>query len=146
FTKTLQIATRAGQDSDCNPATAGGILGTMLGYENIPSYWKQGLAEVEPMDFKYTTISLNDVYDMSFRHALEMIERNGGKAEGDRVTISVQKVQPVPLEQSFVGHFPVREIDLGTRLRNETTFEFEGIGFAVNGYASKTGDNDEVLE
>lgn len=146
FTKTLQIATRAGQDSDCNPATAGGILGTMLGYENIPSYWKQGLAEVEPMDFKYTTISLNDVYDMSFRHALEMIERNGGKAEGDRVTISVQKVQPVALEQSFVGHFPVREVDLGTRLRNETTFEFEGIGFAVNGYASKTGDNDEVLE
>ncbi len=146
FTKTLQIATRAGQDSDCNPATAGGILGTILGYENIPDYWKQGLAEVEPIDFKYTTISLNDVYDMSFRHALEMIQRNGGKVDGEKVTINVQKVTPVPLEQSFVGHYPVSEVSLNRRLRDETTFEFEGIGFTVSGYAGKTGDVDEVLE
>lgn len=36
FSKTLDIATRCGQDSDCNPASAGGILGAMLGYDNIP--------------------------------------------------------------------------------------------------------------
>jgi hypothetical protein len=30
FGKTLSISTRAGQDSDCNPASAGGILGVML--------------------------------------------------------------------------------------------------------------------
>ena len=36
FGKTIEIATRAGQDSDCNPASAGGILGVMLGYNAIP--------------------------------------------------------------------------------------------------------------
>lgn len=37
FGKTLDIAARCGDDSDCNPASAGGILGTMLGYEKIPA-------------------------------------------------------------------------------------------------------------
>src|SRR5690606_15747677 len=44
YTKTLEISTRAGQDSDCNPSSAGGILGTMIGYDSIPKYWKKGLA------------------------------------------------------------------------------------------------------
>lgn len=35
FTKTMEISTRAGQDSDCNPSSAGGILGVMLGYSQI---------------------------------------------------------------------------------------------------------------
>ncbi|MHC4495062.1 MAG: ADP-ribosylglycohydrolase family protein, partial [Planctomycetota bacterium] len=43
FGKTIDISTRCGDDSDCNPASAGGILGTMIGYDNIPDYWKQGL-------------------------------------------------------------------------------------------------------
>ncbi len=33
FTRTLEISTRAGQDSDCNPSTAGGVLATMIGYD-----------------------------------------------------------------------------------------------------------------
>ena len=43
FARTLEIATRAGQDSDCNPSTAGGILGVMLGYSGIPDAWKSGI-------------------------------------------------------------------------------------------------------
>ena len=39
FARTLDISTRCGQDSDCNPATAGGILGVILGYEKIPAFW-----------------------------------------------------------------------------------------------------------
>lgn len=31
FTRTVEFATRSGQDSDCNPANAAGILGVMLG-------------------------------------------------------------------------------------------------------------------
>jgi hypothetical protein len=61
YGKTLEIATRCGQDSDCNPASAGGILGAVIGYSDIPDYWKQGLDRVEDEDFKYTTMSLNDV-------------------------------------------------------------------------------------
>ena len=60
--RTYSISTRAGDDSDCNPGNAGGIVGTMLGYKNIPAYWRQGLSEVESMDFKYTTFSLLGLY------------------------------------------------------------------------------------
>ena len=43
FGKTLDISQRCGDDSDCNPASAGGILGTMLGYKRIPAAWTNGL-------------------------------------------------------------------------------------------------------
>ena len=69
FYKTLDISTRCGQDSDCNPASAGGILGTILGYSRIPDYWMKNLREVENMDFAYTTISLNKTYQMGFDQA-----------------------------------------------------------------------------
>ena len=67
YGSTLEISTRCGQDSDCNPASAGGILGTMIGYDAIPDKWKAGLDRVDDMDLKYTTLSLNEVYDMSYQ-------------------------------------------------------------------------------
>jgi hypothetical protein len=56
-------------------------LGTMLGYKKVPAYWKQGLKEVEDIDFKYTTMSLNKVYEIGVKHALENIQRNGGTVD-----------------------------------------------------------------
>lgn len=140
FGKTTDISTRCGDDSDCNPASAGGILGTMLGYSQIPDYWKQGLAEVEPIDFKYTTISLNRTYDMSLRQALQVIKKNGGKVTDDKVAIKVQTPKPVRLEVGFEGHYPVEKKDLNIKLVEEASFEFDGIGFAASGRAVKDGD------
>jgi hypothetical protein len=146
FTKTYEISTRCGDDADCNPASAGGILAAMKGYKKIPAYWKQGLTEVEPIDFKFTTISLNDAYEMSFKHALEMIKRGGGKVSDREVTIKVQKSKTVPLEVAFEGHWPKEKISLGKQLADEIEFEFEGIGFAVQGAAEKVGEDDYVFE
>jgi hypothetical protein len=51
--KTMNYATRAGQDADCNPANAAGILGTLIGAHAIPAeyrdplhntYWNKTLA------------------------------------------------------------------------------------------------------
>ena len=135
FTKTMEISTRAGQDSDCNPSSAGGILGTMLGYDKIPVYWKQGLTEAEDIDFKYTTMSLNDVYAMSLKHALQVVERNGGKISGDQVTIALQTPKAVRLEQGFPGHHPVQLLPIRKDLENEYSVDFEGIGFVIKGEA-----------
>jgi hypothetical protein len=152
FGRTVDISTRCGQDSDCNPASAGGILGTMIGYSAIPEYWKQGLDRVEDMDFKYTTISLNDAYDMSYRHSLEMIERNGGETEAEEVTIMLQQPEPVAYEKGFEGHFPVLSMGLDgdyNRLEPggnlESTFDFNGIGFVVKGGARRTEDQAEEM-
>lgn len=144
FFKTLDISTRCGQDSDCNPASAGGILGTMLGYSNIPEYWMPNLREVEDMDFAYTSISLNKAYDMSFNQALQVIERNGGKTDGDAVTIKTQIPQPVKYEKAFEGIYPVKRINYWDKNINDMSpIEFDGTGIALNGFVK--ADNDDYV-
>lgn len=145
FGKTIEISTRCGDDSDCNPASSGGIIGTILGYKNIPEYWKQGLAEVEPIDFKYTTISLNDAYELSYKHALELIERNGGEIGDNKVTIKLQKPKPVKTEVCFEGHWPIEKRRLNITLKDSASFEFEGIGFSTEGGTIKTDKEDYTL-
>jgi hypothetical protein len=145
MTRTISIATRAGQDSDCNPASAAGILGVILGYRGIPAFWKQGLADVEPLKFQYANLSLNDAYDLSVKHALELIHRNGGQVADDHVVLTVQPVTPVRFEQNFERHFPIAEITLRRRLSDETTFSFEGVGFVVQGSARSVTGKDLVI-
>jgi hypothetical protein len=141
YSRTLDISTRAGQDSDCNPSTAGGILGTMIGYKKIPSYWKLGLKEIEDMDFKYTSVSLNDAYEMSYRHALELILANGGSVEDDQVVIKVQSPAVVKWEQGFEGMYPVEKIKEKIVVeKNVVNFEFTGTGFVLRGRVGKKGD------
>ena len=133
FTKTLDIATRCGQDADCNPSSAGGILGTILGYNKIPAYWKQGLTESESINFKYTSMSLNDVYRIGFKQALQNIARNGGRISGDKVIILKQNPKAVKFEQSFAGHYPESKKEINQPLKDEYSFDFEGIGFVITG-------------
>jgi hypothetical protein len=145
YTKTLEISTRAGQDSDCNPSTAAGILGTMLGYKNIPEYWKKGLKEAEPIDFKYTTLSLSDVYQLGYKQAIANIEKSGGKIEGDQVLIAAQQPVAVRFEQSFKGHYPVAKTDIRKKLTDEVTFDFEGVGFVVRGSTAEWNSNSDYV-
>jgi hypothetical protein len=138
YTKTLKIAARCGQDADCNPSTAGGVLGAMLGYRNIPAYWKMGLKEVESIDFKYTTMSLNEVYEIGLKHALENIKRNGGKINGDNIIISIQEPKRVKFEQGFTNMKPLQKTDLAHDINNnELSFDFTGTGFVLKGGAGK---------
>ncbi len=43
FTRTIGLAVEAGLDTDCNGATAGSVLGALLGAEGIPSHWTDPL-------------------------------------------------------------------------------------------------------
>jgi len=109
----------------------------MLGYNKIPDYWKMGLKEAEDIDFKYTTMSLNDVYSVGFKHAIENIKKNGGIVKDDQVIILVQKPMAVKFEKSFEGHYPVAKIPLEMSANNEViSFDFEGIGFVLRGETS----------
>ncbi|MEE6188094.1 hypothetical protein PIECOFPK_01776 [Mycovorax composti] len=137
FGKTLEIATRCGQDSDCNPGTAGGILGTIKGYSNIPEYWKMGLSDIEDRPFKHTSLSLNAAYDISYKHAIEMIKRHGGEVSNSSVTILLQKPTSVRFEQSFEGLVPKKKIGVDRIGDSIIAFEFEGTGFALRGESIK---------
>jgi len=149
YGKTLDISTRCGQDSDCNPASAGGILGTMLGYSKIPEEWKKAVYPVEGMDFKYTTVSLNDVYEMGNNHALQVLEKNGAKTDGETVEIPFQEIKPVVLEVAFEGHYPIERKNVGQDLDTKTkeiTVEFAGNGFALTGGVAKADENGSDLD
>jgi hypothetical protein len=146
FEKTLDVATRAGQDSDCNPSTAAGILGVILGYDGIPAEWKAGLSAIEPLDFPYTRTSLREVYELSYRHALGQIAKRGGRVGDKDVEIRLEAPVPVPLERNFEGHFPTGEVKLARDVADETTFSFEGIGFAAAGAARSRDGSDHVLK
>jgi len=148
FGKTIEIAARCGDDSDCNPATAGGILGTIIGYNNIPEYWKKELKEVEDIDFIYTETSLKELYDISYKHAIANIKRNGGKVKKNKVMISLQDPRPVKLEVGFKDHFPVEKRFLwrkgkGLVLQDTLTVGFYGNGFVINGKAYN--DNEDYV-
>lgn len=147
---TIDISTRCGYDSDCNPANAAGILGTMIGYSNIPDYWKQGIDKVEEMNFRYTEMSLNKVYDIGFRHAVEMIRRNGGSEEGDSYVINYQSPVSAPLEVGFEGIYPINRRDVHAHLSNqnqEVLVDMEGAGFVLTGHAvGPENGKDEILE
>jgi len=143
FGKSLEIATRSGQDADCNPSSVGGILGTLLGYSKIPDYWKSGLQGAEDIDFKYTTISLNRVYDIGFKHALDNIKRNGGKVASNKVTIPVQAPKAVRFEKSFPDMYPVAVENIKGNIKKDFSFDFEGTGFILRGEAKKKSDIDK---
>lgn len=150
FGKSIDISTRCGQDSDCNPASVAGIMGAMMGYTNIPGYWKQGLIEVENRNFPYMSVSLNDVYNISYSHALQMIQKNGGTVSGDQIMVPVQQPNAVKLEQGFERMQPVDFAKTYAGNFNQTklnveepefTYEFTGAGIVINGNAQHSIDN-----
>jgi len=135
FGKTVEIATRCGQDADCNPSSAGGILGAVLGFDKIPDAWKNNLKEVTDRNFVYTNISLNKMYELGMKHALQMLERNGGTVKGENINIVYQQPKPVPFEESFPNMHPVQRKFLGWNSDDKKDFyqfEFEGNGLVVN--------------
>lgn len=93
--KTMNYATRAGQDADCNPANAAGILGTLLGAHAIPreyvepvhnTYWNKTLAGL-PDSFEVDVLA-----EDTAQVGLKVLLANGGEA----VTRSGQMVLRVP--------------------------------------------------
>ncbi|MCS7023366.1 MAG: ADP-ribosylglycohydrolase family protein [Bryobacteraceae bacterium] len=100
---TLEIATRAGQDSDCNPASAMGILGTMIGLSQIPEIWKAGLPAIENEKFRYTDFTFASIVESTLRRALAAIELTGGRRDKDAVWIQRQKAKPAKYEVFIHG-------------------------------------------
>jgi len=99
FTRTIDVATRAGQDSDCNPSSAAGVLGVMLGYNAIPDEWKSGIAAIADKKFDYTNYSFNTITGSTVQRALKVIAMAGGRITDTEVTIPHQEPKAPQLEQ-----------------------------------------------
>lgn len=142
YTRTIEVSTRCGQDSDCNPSTAAGILGTLIGYENISLPWKNCLPPVENINFAHTSISLKKAYELSFKHALEVISRNGGKISDSEVSIKQQPVRAARYEQSFEGMEAGKPIDQqGKSVDRLGELAFNGCGIVIRGWVQAEDQN-----
>lgn len=133
FGRSLEIATRCGQDSDCNPATVGGVLGVVLGLDALPSFWKDPVMEIWDLDFEGTDVSLAKGAEYSFRHALQLIEKADGKVGETEVTIPQRKPEVLPLEQNFVDTYPLMRDQKDAWMEREYSFDFSGNGFVIWG-------------
>lgn len=105
-----------------------------------------GLKEAEDIDFKYTTMSLNKVYETGMKHALQNVEKNGGKINGDMITIKIQQPRAVAFERSFPDLYPVNTIPATWNdKKDELSFSYTGTGFALRGETAEWGNNSSFV-
>jgi hypothetical protein len=102
FENSMYIAMKGGQDSDCNPSTVGGILGTWLGLSDIPYKFYEYLDPETPI--LYTDHTYNDAINMSVDAARQVVLMKGGSIEDSGGTETwvippMAEIQPAILEQ-----------------------------------------------
>jgi hypothetical protein len=102
--KTIAISCRCGQDSDCNPANAAGVLFAAMGASKIPSRFTEKL-DME-RKFSFTDYALPQVYEVSEKLARQAVVRAGGRVEKDAsgeevFLIPVQTPKQSALERSW---------------------------------------------
>ena len=138
FLKTMDISTRCGNDSDCNPASAAGILGVMYGYDAIPDHWKKGAEKIKDIPFPDTTLSLEEVCQENYNLVVKCNEtgQNG-------ILFNVETPQPVRYEQSFEGIKPVEKRVLKKAFTTSVDLSFKGNSIVVEGSVRKTGHADD---
>jgi hypothetical protein len=95
--ETMLASIRCGQDADCNPSNAAGVLFTTIGYSNLPEEYKSGL--IETHKFFYSNYTFSQLAKLCERLAREAVLRSGGRIEknifGEEVfVIPVQEPKP----------------------------------------------------
>ncbi len=102
--KTIIISTRCGQDSDCNPSNAAGILFTTIGFSNLPARFTSALDSEGK--FSHTPYTFPKLVDVSKKLVRQAIEHSGGRIEKDAAgqeifVIPVKEPKPGKLEQCW---------------------------------------------
>ncbi|MFO8013406.1 MAG: ADP-ribosylglycohydrolase family protein, partial [Phycisphaerae bacterium] len=77
--RTILISTRCGQDSDCNPSNAAGILFTTMGFENLPEKYVSALNPEGK--FSHTPYTFPILIDTCNDLVREALKKMGGKVE-----------------------------------------------------------------
>ncbi len=92
--KTVVISMRGGYDSDCNPSSAAGVLGAMIGFSKLAARYTQEL-KLEPK-FSYTAYNVPALLDVCERLARQVVAQQGGRVEkgADGKEVFVIPVRP----------------------------------------------------
>jgi len=105
FWKTMNISMRCGRDSDCNPSSCAGILGTAMGMKGIPEKWamlrdlpieNRSIKDIYPEEIDWDDI-LNTTVEVGKWNILQ----NGGYYDNGVFHIPFQTPTSTPLEQTI---------------------------------------------
>jgi len=151
--KTMEISTRCGQDSDCNPSSAMAVLGVIIGFDKLPQEMKDGVTYMADSLFINTDYSFNKAVANTIKYANKLIAENGGKVDEKEITIVKQLPNAPALEVSF----PNVVLDRKIPVFDKVAWTFEGnwqtlkkMGWPQNEladqskFAGKQGDAIEI--
>lgn len=157
FEKTLEISTRCGQDSDCNPSNAAGILGVMHGFDALDARWTGAVDQFADKKFAHTDYTLEEIIASTLRRAEAAVLAAGGTRDGDTLRIPLQHPTPPALQQWSMGTpkrivkpadsawtwrgswaddqgRPVADEQVSTSGGDVAELQFEGTAVAIVGY------------
>ncbi len=77
--QTIILAMRGGQDSDCNPSSAAGVLFTTLGMENVPDRFHRELSPTAV--FSHTAYNFPQLLAVCETLARQVVKQYGGRIE-----------------------------------------------------------------
>ncbi len=101
---TIVISMRCGQDSDCNPSNAAGVLFTTIGFSKLPERFTSALNT--KTRFSYTDYDFDSLIAVCEKLARQSVLRAGGRVVTDRrgeewFVIPAAAPKPSPLEQCW---------------------------------------------
>lgn len=99
--KTIEISTRCGQDSDCNPSNALAVLGVIKGFSGLPQNMQDGVKAMGDSLFIHTSYSFNSAVASTYKYALDFVVKEGGKNSVKKITIKRQVPVAPELEIAF---------------------------------------------
>jgi hypothetical protein len=70
----------------------------MRGYKAIPKEWSSGIPPLADQKFNFTDYTFKTIVDSTEKRALALIEKNGGRVNGDKITVRMQKPTGAKLE------------------------------------------------
>lgn len=133
FEKTIVISTRAGQDSDCNPSSAAGVLGVVYGYDAIPEKWKSGIAAISTKTFSYTNYTFPSIVDSTVKRATALVLKKGGRLEGETLVVRTEAPAAAKLEAWSDFGKPVERISANdARVKRDGAWSATKSGFVAN--------------
>ncbi|MGE5429268.1 MAG: ADP-ribosylglycohydrolase family protein [Methylococcaceae bacterium] len=120
--KTMEIATRCGQDSDCNPSNAMAVLGVIKGFNALPAEYKDAVNAIGDTLFINTNYSFNKAVDKTLEYAKKLAVENGGEATDKELTVKVQQPEPFAMEVAF----PKLVFDKSVNVFDDNGWEMKG--------------------
>jgi ADP-ribosylglycohydrolase len=120
--KTLEITTRCGQDSDCNPSNAMAVLGVIKGFSGLPGNMQEGVKAISDSLFINTTYSFNSAVTSTNKYALDLIAKDGGKISEKNIMVKIQ----VPVAPKNEVSFPDVVFDKSVSVFDKSGWSFKG--------------------